>query len=413
MVGGRSYAVSQLNRATDAKRQPGSVFKPFVYAAAFEAGLSPLAIYRDSPQTFQYDHATYSPANYGKAYSMHDVLLREGLVRSLNVVTVDLAMRTGLSRVASLAAQFGLPRPDAYPSTALGASEATPLQIAAAYSAFANGGTVFEPTVIAKVVDNNTGERIDNGLSRSEQVIKPGTAYMITDILADVTRRGTARRANASFKNVAIAGKTGTSRDGWFVGYSPNLVCAVWVGFDDNKQLGLTGAEAALPAWIEFMKDAIAIRPSLGGASFARPAGIVSARIDPETGELAGPNCPTAQNVSVALQFAPRYECIKHLPALEAQDAIYSESMSESDPSIRDSLPVGVEPSDESSDLTLPTSNERQGDPDGEVPASGMPKVTRHDTQTELSPTGRPRLINALVVPNDALPAKSVTHHRP
>ena len=103
MVGGRSYEDSQLNRATDAKRQPGSVFKPFVYAAAFEGGISPLSTYRDAPQTFRYDHATYSPANYGRAYSMHDILLREGLIRSLNVVTVDVAMRTGLSRVAATA----------------------------------------------------------------------------------------------------------------------------------------------------------------------------------------------------------------------------------------------------------------------------------------------------------------------
>src|ERR1044071_10513738 len=126
MVGGRSYEESQLNRVTDAKRQPGSVFKPFVYAAAFESGISPLSIYQDAPQTFEYDHARYSPSNYGRAYSMHDVLLREGLVRSLNVVTVDLAMRTGLSRVASAAARFGLPRPNLYPSMALGTFEATP-----------------------------------------------------------------------------------------------------------------------------------------------------------------------------------------------------------------------------------------------------------------------------------------------
>jgi membrane carboxypeptidase/penicillin-binding protein len=322
-------------------------------------------------------------------------------------------MRTGLARVADLAAEFGLPRPDAYPSTALGASEATPLQIAAAYAAFANGGTVFAPTVIAKLIDNSTGERIDKGLSKSEQVIKPGTAYMITDILADVTRRGTARRANASFKNVAIAGKTGTSRDGWFVGYSPNLVCAVWVGFDDNQQLGLTGAEAALPAWIEFMKEAIAIRPSLGGSSFAKPGGIVSARIDPETGELAGPNCPTAQNVSVAIQFAPRGECFKHLPALESQDqTIESASMSELDPAIRDYGSLGLEPSDESTEQTLSASNERAGDREGELPPTGVSKGTRH-TEIELSPTGRPRLINAPGVSNDTLPPKSVANHRP
>ncbi|MCA1606999.1 MAG: transglycosylase domain-containing protein, partial [Acidobacteria bacterium] len=274
MVGGNSYAESQLNRATDARRQPGSVFKPFVYATAFEAGISPLSTYRDAPQTFQYDHATYSPANYGKTYAMSEVMLRDGLIRSLNVVTVDLAMRTGLASVAATAARFGLPKPALYPAMALGTSEATPLQLAAAYAAFANGGKIVDPTVIARVVDINNGETIVNERPTSREVIKPATAYMITDMLSDVTRRGTARRANGSFKNVAIAGKTGTSRDGWFVGYTPNLVCAVWVGFDDNKQLGLTGAEAALPAWIDFMKEALAIRPSLGGSSFAKPRGI-------------------------------------------------------------------------------------------------------------------------------------------
>ena len=137
---------------------------------------------------------------------------------------------------------------------------------------------------------------------------------MITDMLADVTRRGTARRAKGSFKNVAIAGKTGTSRDGWFVGYTPNLVCAVWIGFDDNKQLGLTGADAALPAWIDFMQEALAVRPSLGGSSFVKPRGITSVKIDPETGFLAGPTCPSSQTVNVSAQFAPIVECLEHRP---------------------------------------------------------------------------------------------------
>ena len=413
MVGGRSYAASQLNRATDARRQPGSVFKPFVYAAAFEAGISPLSIYTDAPQTFQYDHTTYSPANFGKAYSMHDVLLREGLVRSLNVVTVDLAMRTGLSRVAATAAEFGLPRPDAYPSMALGTFEATPLQMAAAYSVFANGGSMFEPSVIAKVVDNSTGEMIYSGLSKSEQVIKPGTAFMITDILSDVTRRGTARRANASFKNVAIAGKTGTSRDGWFVGYTPNLVCAVWVGFDDNQQLGLTGAEAALPAWIEFMKDALAIRPSLGGSSFAKPGGIVTVKIDPDTGELAGPNCPTSQTVNVSVQFAPRLECFKHLPDVAAEDeTVESENLSESDPPLTDAESVGPNQSEASTEQTLSPAVYR--DPDQQSRTSIEPKVIRQETQSEFSPNGPgSTLINTPSASNDPMTPKSVMKRRP
>jgi penicillin-binding protein 1B len=314
MVGGRSYEESQLNRATDARRQPGSVFKPFVYSAALEAGISPLSTYQDAPQTFQHGYGTYSPANYRKAYSMHNVIMREGLIRSLNVVTVDLAIRTGLSAVSAGAAKFGLPKPHSYPSLALGTTEVTPLQIAAAYATFANGGTMVRPTLIARVIDNNSGETLVEERPKDRQIIKPTTAYMITDMLAEVTRRGTARRAKGLFKNVAVAGKTGTSRDGWFVGYTPNLVCAVWIGFDDNKQLGLTGAEAALPAWIDFMKEALAVRPSLGGTSFLKPRGITSVKIDPATGFLAGPTCPSAQTVNVPAQFAPYVECLEHRP---------------------------------------------------------------------------------------------------
>ena len=396
MVGGRSYEESQLNRATDAKRQPGSVFKPIVYAAAFEAGISPLSIYHDAPHTFQYDHATYSPSNYGGAYSMHDVMLREGLVRSLNVVTVDLAMRTGLTRVASTAERFGLPRPDTYPSLALGTFEATPLQLAAAYSAFANGGKVVQPTFIDKVVDSSTGEVVDNGLSPDVQVIKPGTAYMITDILSDVTRRGTAQRANATFKNVAIAGKTGTSRDGWFVGYTPNLVCAVWIGFDDNKQLGLTGAEAALPAWVEFMKEALAIRPSLGGSTFKKPGGIVSVKIDPESGELAGPNCPSSQTVDIAVQFAPRLECFQHLPEVEPMIDDMSSSIDlESD---IDSEPVELDQVEPSSDTSSFTTNDTQVEPDGGTKTIASPRANRQTTEINASPSGRVELGNAPIV---------------
>lgn len=398
MVGGRSYAESQLNRATDAKRQPGSVFKPFVYATALESGISPLSTSNDAPQTFEYGTATYSPANYNKAYSMHDVLLREGLIRSLNVVTVELAMRSGLANIAATAARFGLPRPEAYPSMALGTSEATPLQMAAAYAAFANGGTMIEPTVVAGSVDSNGSEML-NALSPRQQVIKPTTAYMITDMLSDVTRRGTARRAQGSFSNVAIAGKTGTSRDGWFVGYTPNLVCAVWVGFDDNKQLGMTGAEAALPAWIDFMKEAVAIRPSLGGSSFPKPAGIVTVKIDPETGQLAGPNCPTAETVSVASQFAPAVECFKHQPVVEYEDEAYVaalESSVESSDLSTDSSSAGLAQagqSNRSSETTYEV-NSHLGGPETEA----QPKPLRQPIQTELNERGQPRLVNSPVV---------------
>jgi penicillin-binding protein 1B len=302
MIGGRDYAASQLNRATDARRQPGSVFKPFVYAAALETGMSPLRMFRDAPQEFTYAKTQkYRPSNYGGGFSMRDLPMRDGLIKSLNVVTVDVAMQTGLARVANTALQFGLPRPTPYPALALGTTEATPLQMAAAYASFANGGT--------KTKAHATQ---DGATENDEQIIAPTTAFIITDMLQGVIERGTARAARNQFSRIAIAGKTGTSRDGWFVGYTPNLVCAIWIGFDDNKQLGLTGAEAALPAWVEFMKGAIDLRPELGGASFNRPEGISIAEIDPETDELASFKCPIHEQVAILMSQAPKSECFLH-----------------------------------------------------------------------------------------------------
>ena len=310
MVGGRNYGESQLNRATDARRQPGSTFKPFVYAAAIEDGVSPLQLFTDTPREFTYDrNRTYRPANYGGGYSMRDVTLRTGLVKSLNVVTVDVALRTGLARVANLAWQFGLPRPERYPALALGTNEATPLQMAAAYAAFVNSGRRVEPRIVASV-DEPPGTHTIN--PATTQVISPTTAYMITNMLSAVVDHGTGRAARGAVKGTAIAGKTGTSRDGWFIGYSPNLVCVVWIGFDDNSQLGLTGAAAALPAWSEFMQNAVALRPELGGRTFECPEGIKFIETDVETGLLSTLSCPHRELVAITDRLAPNFECYNH-----------------------------------------------------------------------------------------------------
>jgi membrane carboxypeptidase/penicillin-binding protein len=304
MVGGRDYGQSQLNRATDARRQPGSVFKPFVYAAALESGMSPLRRFKDAPQEFTYDRKSkYQPTNYGGGFSMRDVTMRTGLIKSLNVVTVDVAMQTGLARVANTALKFGLPRPVPYPALALGTTEVTPLQIAAAYAAFANGGKSIQPQVI---------KQPDKEQPSADQIIQPSSAYIITDMLEGVIDHGTARAARGLIPKTAVAGKTGTSRDGWFVGYTPNLVCAVWIGFDDNKQLGLTGAEAALPVWTEFMKGAVDMRPEFGGRSFDQPDGITIVEIDPDTEELATGKCPQHELVAIAAAQAPTSECFRH-----------------------------------------------------------------------------------------------------
>lgn len=310
MVGGREYGESQLNRVTDARRQPGSTFKPFVYAAALEDGLSPVQMFTDAPRDFVYDrNRIYRPANFGGGYSGREVTMRNGLVNSLNIVTVDVAMHTGLARIANLASQFGLPKPERYPSLALGTTEATPLQLAAAYAAFVNGGRRVEPKVIASV-----SEPLGTSTFNREQpqVISPTTAYMITNMLTAVVDQGTGRAARGAVKGTAIAGKTGTSRDGWFVGYTPNLVCVVWIGFDDNSQLGLTGAAAALPAWTDFVKGAVALRPELGGRTFECPEGIKFIEIDAESGLISTLSCPNRQLIAVTDRLAPNFECYNH-----------------------------------------------------------------------------------------------------
>ncbi|HVF21889.1 MAG TPA: PBP1A family penicillin-binding protein, partial [Pyrinomonadaceae bacterium] len=310
MVGGRDYATSQLNRATDARRQPGSTFKPFVYAAAVEDGMSPVRLFMDAPREFVYDRTgTYRPANYGGGYSMGEVTMRTGLVRSLNVVTVDVALQTGLARIANLAAAFGLPKPERYPALALGTEEATPLQLASAYAAFVNEGRRVDPRVITSIGEPPAAHPLPNSPT---QVISPTTAYTITNMLAGVIERGTARKARGALPGTAIAGKTGTSRDGWFIGYSPNLVCVVWIGFDDNQQLGLTGAEAALPAWVDFMKGAVAMRPDLGGAHFECPEGIKFVEIDTATGLLSTVTCPLRELIAVPEGEEPHMECYLH-----------------------------------------------------------------------------------------------------
>jgi penicillin-binding protein 1B len=311
MVGGRDYAESQLNRATDARRQPGSTFKPFVYAAALEDGMSPVQLFSDSPREFVYDRKKlYRPANFGRGYTMRDVTMRTGLVKSLNVVTVDVALQTGLARIANLAERFGLPKPERYPSLALGTKEVTPLELAAAYSAFVNGGRRVKPKVILSVGESPAQPVADD--ETDAQVISPATSYIITNMLSDVIDHGTARASRDLVTGTATAGKTGTSRDGWFVGYTPNLVCAVWIGFDDNEQLGLTGAEAALPAWTDFMKAAVESKPELGGRNFDCPEGIRFVEIDADYGGISTLSCPHRELIAVTDRLAPTVECLLH-----------------------------------------------------------------------------------------------------
>ncbi len=293
MVGGRDYSKSQLNRASDAYRQPGSVFKPFVYATALNTAydpvprvITPATTYMDEPKTFTYDNQEYSPGNFGDTYSNAPVTLRDALVHSLNVVTVDVAMEVTIGRVMNTAAKAGLPKPPrAFPAMALGTSEATPLQIASAYTAFATLGTRSSPIPINRIT-TGSGVTVAAPTAQKNEVFRPDVAYVMTSFMKDVVNRGTAAKVRARGFKGNVAGKTGTSRDGWFAGYTPNLVCVVWVGFDDGSQLGLTGANSALPIWTDFMSTALAEHPEWQG-DWEMPAGIEQVAINPKTGAPA------------------------------------------------------------------------------------------------------------------------------
>ena len=298
MVGGRDYSKSQLNRAASALRQPGSVFKPFVYATALNTAydpvprvITPATVYIDEPKTFTFDNQEYSPGNFGETYRHGPVTLRDALVNSLNVITVDVAMEVTIGRVMALAAKAGLPKPArAYPAMALGTSEATPLQVASAYTAFANLGTRTSAIPINRITTGN-GVTIAAPTAQKNEVMRPEVAYVMNSFMKDVVNRGTAAKVRARGLKATVAGKTGTSRDGWFAGFTPNLVCVVWVGFDDGSQLGLTGANSALPIWTDFMQVALAEHPEWQG-DWQMPEGIEQIAINPKTGEIASEDDP-------------------------------------------------------------------------------------------------------------------------
>ena len=317
LVGGRDYGQSQLNRAL-ARRQPGSVFKPFVYAAAFSTVVdgvgpvvTPATTVVDEPTTFQFDGKEYTPNNYGEQFH-GTVTLREALTRSLNVATVKVAEQVGYGRVVEVARQIGLdPRIQATPAVALGAYEMTPVEVAAGYTVFANGGMRAEPVFIHSVVsaDGSTVERVE---PRTRPALDPRIAYLVNNVLQDVVNRGTGAVVRTRGFTAPAAGKTGTSHDGWFAGFTSNLLCVVWIGFDDNRDLGLSGTAAAAPVWAEFMKRAVALPAYKDTKAFALPAGVTSVVIDPDTLQLATPSCPVTREEVFVLGTEPTEFCFRH-----------------------------------------------------------------------------------------------------
>ncbi len=296
MVGGRNYNENQFNRATMAMRQPGSVFKPFVYAAALNSPyegsriFTAASVLKDEKKIFTFGNDSYSPNNFGDYFSNKEITVRDALVRSKNTVTVDIAMQVNVGRVMNLAHKAGLPKVErAYPSMALGTAEATPLQVAAAYTIFANLGDAVAPSPITRVSKGDGRTAVSPATVR-KNVIRPDVAYITNDILKDAVNRGTAAQLGAwGLRNVpgkvAIAGKTGTSRDGWFAGYTPEIVCVVYVGFDNNDDLNMKGSDSAMPIWADFMQEALKLHPEWNG-DWTMPAGIRKAEIDIRNGSL-------------------------------------------------------------------------------------------------------------------------------
>ena len=295
LVGGREYSQTQFNRAIAARRQPGSIFKPFVYLAAFEAAadglvdLTPASIVIDEPTTFPTSEGDYTPSNYQDEYD-GPVTLRRALAMSRNVAAIKVAETVGYDRVADLWKRVGVgTAAKPYPAIALGVFEAAPLEIATAYTLFMNGGAVRPLRAIDAVAEN--GKTREIAAEPPRRVARAETAYLVTSLMRSVINEGTAASVRGSFP-LDAAGKTGTTnelRDAWFVGFTPDLLTVVWIGFDDNKPIGLSGSQAALPIWTNFMKRALAARLNV---PFAAPPGVISVAIDRDTGQRASSGCP-------------------------------------------------------------------------------------------------------------------------
>ncbi len=298
LVGGRDYRRSQFNRAVQARRQPGSLFKPFVYLAALEAAregqaghLTAASLLADEPVTFESEAGPWSPQNYDKQFH-GPVTLRNALEQSFNVPAVRAAKAVGTKPIVQLLHRLGVMSAigDDLSSVALGSSSVSLMEITAAYGAVANGGIAVQPTTVRSTRDRQ-GDIVWNAVPDRQQATSPQGAYVLTSLLEGVIQRGTASKAKVIGLQGAVAGKTGTTdgyRDAWFVGYTSDVVIGVWVGFDDERPLRLTGSQAALPIWMDLARRVIP--PNV--PAFMMPPGVVTRDIDPKTGQLATFQCP-------------------------------------------------------------------------------------------------------------------------
>jgi penicillin-binding protein 1B len=313
LVGGRNYGTSQLNHAL-AKRPTGSIFKPFVYAAAMNTAIdgsptviTPASTVTDQPSTFTYGDQIYEPRNYKEEYH-GDVTLRYALALSLNNATVKLAEEVGYDKVADLAKSAGISSVKATPAMALGAYDATPVDMTAAYTSFANGGVRLSP-IFVNSVRNSKGDVVMNFGTTKTQVLDPRIAAVMTNMLEGVMNFGTAAAVRTRGFSAPAAGKTGTSHDGWFAGYTSNLLCIVWVGYDDYSDIRLSGAQTAAPIWADFMKKAVTLPQYSGAKAFSQPEGVVDVQLDKITNRLATPSCPDDYTIAFIAGTEPHDTC--------------------------------------------------------------------------------------------------------
>lgn len=318
-LGGRSYNESQLNRVVGMRRQPGSTFKPFVYLAAFErtdddhsVNLTPATIMVDEPTVFKDGDKDYAPSNYKDEYG-GPMTLRRALALSRNIVTIKVAQAAGYDQVAQLWKKVDVGTPAlAVPSIALGVFEASPIEMATAYTLFVNGGSIRPVQAISRIDSAGKVTAVPPGALRP--IARPETTYQVLNMMRSVINEGTAASVRSAEYRLTmdLAGKTGTTndqRDAWFVGFTPELMTIVWVGFDNNQPIGLSGAQAALPVWLSFMKRALAGRQDV---RFTAPEGLSYVEIDPETGQLATPSCPKTITEAFLPGTEPHDRCQLH-----------------------------------------------------------------------------------------------------
>jgi penicillin-binding protein 1B len=316
LVGGRNYSKTQFNRAIQARRQPGSLFKPFVYITAMDPSrgqqaLTAATVLDDSPITVKSGNAVWQPQNYDLRFHGR-VSVREALAHSYNIPAVRAAIDAGVPNVIKEASAIGIEsRLEPYPSVSLGSFEVTPLEIAYAYSAFANLGVKAEPISIL-AVSKRDGTLLENREVKMKRVAPASVCYVMNDILQDVFNYGTAGNARRYGFTRAFAGKTGTTsnyRDAWFIGYSPKILSLVWIGFDDAHSVRLAGGDACVPIWTAYMNRISGMVPDV---DWKRPDDVITREVDPESGMLATPYCPQTRGEIFVAGTEPAVLCPLH-----------------------------------------------------------------------------------------------------